>query len=301
MTRPMKAEELEDKDLDRLLFPVIASPKYDGIRAMLVGGSLRSSTFKLIPNEHIREHLERELPEGADGEIVVGKVFQEVTSGVMSVGGVPDFKFWMFDLVNGENLEEPYVSRLVRMDIWRHKAFAPHVHSVPTRLIQTLDALLQYELEMANAGYEGVMVRKLDGPYKCGRSTLRQGWLLKRKPFADSEARVVGFEERLTNTNELQTNELGLAKRSSAKAGKVPMGTLGKFICEDVHGLFPGVAINIGTGRGLTNELRLKVWQHQRAYLGKLVKYKFQKMGSQLAPRLPIFLGFRDPEDMVDD
>lgn len=299
LTRPMKADELKDEDLDRLIFPVIASPKLDGIRAIKVQGRLLSSTFKPIPNQYIRGVLENELPDGADGELLSGNTFQSVTSAVMSHEGSPDFKFWMFDLVDENFLQEPYMTRLVKMETWRRRAFAPNTHLVPTRLIQSLRELMAYETEMINQGYEGVMVRKIDGPYKCGRSTLKQGWLLKRKPFADSEARIVGFEERLTNTNALEVNDLGLAKRSSAKAGKVPMGTLGKFVCEDVHGLFPGIALKIGTGKGLTDELRLTVWKNQRAYVGRLIKYKFQKMGSKDAPRLPIFLGFRHPEDVT--
>lgn len=299
LTRPMKAEDLKDEHLHKLVFPVIASPKLDGIRALKVQGCLLSSTFKSIPNHHIRKTLEAELPDGADGEIVAGEVFQEVTSAVMSAGGVPEFTFWMFDLVNESNLEEEYMSRLVKMDTWRRTAHAPNVRVVPTQFIYTLEELLAYETRMIEQGYEGAMVRAPDGPYKCGRSTLKQGWLLKRKPFEDSEARIIGFEERLTNTNELETNELGLAKRSSAKAGKVPMGTLGKFIATDIHGLFPGVELKIGTGKGLTNELRQQVWDNRDAYLGQLVKYKFQKTGTKDAPRLPIFLGFRHPEDVT--
>lgn len=301
LTRPMKATELRDTDLDRVSFPVIASPKLDGIRAIKVRGQLLSSTFKPIPNWYIRNALQNELPDGADGELLSGQTFQSVTSSVMSLEGIPDFRFWMFDLVDEKNLNEPYTSRLVKMETWRRQAFAPNTSIVPTKLIQNLKELLSYEKKIVAQGFEGVMVRKLDSPYKCGRSTLRQGWLLKRKPFKDSEARIVGFEERLTNTNTAELNELGLTKRSSAKAGKVPMGMLGKFVCEDVHGLFPGVAVKIGTGQGLTDGLRLEIWKNKEAYLGKLIKYKFQKMGSKDAPRLPIFLGFRHPEDVTYD
>lgn len=299
LTRPMKAEDLEDKDLDRVVFPVIGSPKLDGIRAIKVRGQLVSSTFKPIPNHYIRTTLERELPDGADGEVMAGEVFQHVTSAVMSREGTPDFKFWMFDLVDEGDLTEPYLSRLVKIDLWKQEAKPINVQMVPTTYIHTLDELLFFEEEMLRAGFEGVMLRSMDGPYKCGRSTLKQGWLLKRKPFVDSEARIVGFEERLTNTNELQTNELGLAKRSSAKAGKVPMGMLGTFVAEDIHGRFPGVKLKIGTGRGLTDDLRKEVWNNRKAYVGQLVKYKFQKYGSKDAPRLPIFLGFRHPEDVT--
>lgn len=299
LTRPMKAEDLKDENLHRLVFPVIGSPKLDGIRALKVQGDLLSSTFKRIPNNHIRKTLEKELPDGADGEIIAGDVFQDVTSAVMSAGGVPDFKFWMFDLADENNLEEPYLTRQVKLQEWRAQAFAPNVIVVPTILLQNLEQMHAYETMCINDGFEGIMLRAPDGPYKCGRSTLKQGWLLKRKPFEDSEARIIGFEERLTNTNELTLNDLGLAKRSSAKAGKVPMDTLGKFIATDIHGRFPGVELKIGTGKGLTDKLRKEVWENRAAWMGRVIKYKFQRTGTKDAPRLPIFLGERHPEDIA--
>lgn len=299
LTRPMKAVAVEDKDLDRIVFPVIASPKLDGIRAVKVNGRLLSNTFKPIPNNHIRIILEAELPDGADGEIMSGSVFQDVTSAVMSVGGIPDFKFWMFDLVDPNNLEQPYFRRIELLRSWYEETSPMNVVAVPTVTLTDLQDLRDYETLCIDRGFEGIMLRAPNGPYKCGRSTLRQGWLLKRKPFDDSEARIIGFEERMTNTNELELNELGLAKRSSSKAGKVPMGTLGKFIATDIHGLFPGVELKIGTGKGLTDELRKKVWMNRDAWMGRIIKYKFQRIGTKDAPRIPIFLGERHAEDIT--
>ena len=302
LTRPMKAEELGDENLDKLLFPVIASPKFDGIRTLKLDGKVLSSTFKPIPNNYIRMLLADQLPDGADGETIVGAGFQDCSSGVMSIGGEPEFQFWMFDLVDPENLDEPYVERLLKLHLWKKQSKnSPNVYVVPTQFLQNLEELSVFEKDMLALGYEGIMTRKPNGGYKCGRSTLKQQWLLKRKPFEDSEARIIGFEEQLTNTNAKTKNDLGLTKRSSAKAGKVGNGTLGKFIATDVHDLFPGIELRIGTGKGLTNELRAKVWNNQAGYLGKVIKYKFQLIGTKDAPRLPIFLGFRHPEDITYD
>ena len=41
-----------------------------------------------------------------------------------------------------------------------------------------------------------------NAPYKQGRSTVREGYLLKVKTFLDDEATVVRFEERMHNGNE---------------------------------------------------------------------------------------------------
>jgi DNA ligase-1 len=48
----------------------------------------------------------------------------------------------------------------------------------------------------------------------------------------------------------------------------------------------------------LNDELRLSIWENPEKYLGKLIKYKYQNFGIKVAPRLPVFLGFRDESDL---
>jgi len=294
ITRPMLADSIDNTNI--LQYPVIGSPKIDGIRCLLVNGQAVSRKFKPIPNHHIRETLESIIPEGADGEIIAGCTFQDVSSAVMSHDGVPAFTYCMFDLVV-RDLERPYQERLKDIDRWWRSN--DHAHSivrvVPTLVLQNEEQLLEFESRCLKEGYEGIMVRTPDGPYKCGRATLKQGWLLKLKRFHDSEAEIIGFEEQMHNENEKQVNELGLTKRSTAKAGKRPANTLGKFLVRDLKS---GVEFEIGTGEGLTQELRKEIWAHQKQYLSRLIKYKSQPTGVKDKPRFPIFLGFRDPNDM---
>jgi DNA ligase-1 len=73
----------------RLVFPLGATPKIDGIRALTVGGRLVSRTLKPIPNRLLRDALESVLPDGADGELLAGATFQDCTSRVMSANHVP--------------------------------------------------------------------------------------------------------------------------------------------------------------------------------------------------------------------
>jgi DNA ligase-1 len=143
------------------------------------------------------------------------------------------------------------------------------------------------------------MLRTPNSPYKQGRSTLKEGWLLKVKRFKDSEAEIIGFEEQMENTNEKTKDELGHSKRSSHKAGMVGKGTLGKFLVREI-GSTPwfGREFAIGTGEGLTNELRQEIWDNRDKHLGKILTYKYQVHGIKELPRLPISKGFRDERDM---
>ena len=199
-------------------------------------------------------------------------------------------------MVTGD-LAKPYCERLKDLIAAVKTINNAHVKFVPVKIVNNAEELAAFEVECLAQGFEGVMVRDPNGPYKCGRSTAREGWLLKLKRFVDSEAVIIGFEEQMHNENEAKINELGHTQRSSAKAGKVPAGTLGKFIARD-EARFPGIDLKIGTGEGLTAALRQKIWNDRTAYMGKIVNYRFQEIGVKDAPRIPIWHGFRDPDDM---
>lgn len=302
ISRPMLAETA--KDLNLIMFPVMASPKLDGIRCVIVGGKALSRKFKPIPNTYVREWLEANVPSGSDGELlVVGKSFNEVQSAIMREDGEPNFEYHIFDKVDSKHgltqvFKERYNNAKEAVEEITSTITTTKVKLVPHVLIENLEQLNAYEVECVQEGYEGVMIRSLNGQYKCGRSTLKQGWLLKIKRFEDSEAEILGFEELRHNINELTTNELGLTKRSTAKEGMILAGTLGKFKVRDIK---TKQEFDIGTGEGLTQTLRQEIWNNRTSYLGKLVKYKYQPAGQKDLPRFPVWLGFRNELDMDEE
>lgn len=166
---------------------------------------------------------------------------------------------------------------------------------------------MSLEAKYVEDGYEGVMIRSLRGPYKCGRSTEREGYLLKLKRFHDTECRIVGFTERMKNTNEQTRDERGYAKRSSAKDGKVPSGTLGSLVCvlchpaddpshPDHHKTRPCTQFEVGTG--FTDAERQMIWDERPAYMGSLTKVKYQELTNDGVPRFPVWVGFRSEDDL---
>jgi DNA ligase-1 len=301
--KPMLACDryLEDEDVNALEFPMIASPKVDGIRCINPDGRVLSRSFKPIKNDHIRTTLEQHMIQFMDGELFAGDSFQKCTSAVMSQDGEPEFVLRLFDYVPGGDTKVPYTDRLKALvQLMKNHVSdeaKQYIKMLPFKVIESVDELRAYEKQCLDEGFEGVILRTPDGPYKCGRSTWRERFMLKLKIFVDSEAEVIGFEEQMTNTNELETDELGHAKRSSAKAGKIPNGHLGKFIVKDINGHFEG-EFRIGSAKGMTKEMRKEIWENQDQYLGKIVKYKYQPQGVKDLPRIPIWLGFRDKDDM---
>lgn len=291
ITRPLLAATLDD--VSNLSFPVLATPKLDGIRVLKIDGKAVTRKFKPVPNKHIRTLLEKHLPDGIDGELMTPGTFNDIQSKVMSFDGEPEFSFYAFDYVK-DDINKPYKERIkdLQKDLTKKKVPFPVVVLVP-ETIENEAALLTYEKACLKDGYEGVMLRRPDGKYKCGRATLKEQILLKLKRFYDAEAVVIGFEEKMQNENEQERDEFGLAKRSSKKDGLKPANTLGALLVEDLK-----TGVKFGIGSGFDDELKKEIWLHQRKYKNKIVKYKYQSVGVKDAPRFPVFLGFRSKLDM---
>jgi len=296
ITKPMLAEKIED--VNALPFPMVATPKVDGIRCLNPDGRILTRSFLPVPNDHIRETMERLLPVGADGELFADANFQKTTSAIMTQAFKPDFVFCMFDFVPDGDLAKPYVERLEAMVEW-FKTATPeqtkYIRPLPFQVVHNVEELRAYEAKVLAEGHEGVMLRIPNGPYKCGRSTVNEGYLLKLKIFLDSEAEVLGFVEMLSNQNVATKDNFGRTKRSTHKAGKVPANTLGKFLVRDLK---TGVEFKCGTGQGLTLALRQEIWDNRDDYINKIIKYKYQPHGVKDKPRCPVWLGFRDERDM---
>ena len=287
-------------DFSKIKYPVYASPKLDGIRCSIVEGRALSRTLKAIPNKAIYAELSNTVFDGLDGELIVGAatsptVYNETVSQVMAHDkGHANVTYHVFDMH-----DIPQATYRHRLDcLTREMQHFQNNSAISINLLEQIlvgseSDLLEYESAKVGQGYEGVILRSPEAPYKFGRSTVNEGILLKVKRFEDSEAEIIGFEEEMFNGNEAQTNELGRTKRSSAKAGLVGKGTLGAFLVRD---RVSGVEFSIGTG--LTALQRGVFWQRQGDYVGKLVKYKSFKIGVKDKPRHPVFLGFRDARDM---
>lgn len=287
--KPMLAATLER--LEDVSFPVFVSPKLDGIRCLIHNGIAVSRQLKPIPNKHIQECL-KGLPNGLDGELILGNSldFSSIQSSIMSEEGRPNFSYVIFDSV----LSAPYSQRL--------SIFAEYIRNhdraryMPTYKVNSILELLEKEDMFIKSGYEGIMIRSLDSPYKFGRSTVKEGYLLKFKRFKDSEAKILDFEEKLTNNNEKLKDALGHNKRSSHKANLSAANCLGSFIVYD-----PKLNTTFKIGSGFTQKDRNDIWLRKDKEIGKFVTYTYQEIGPNGKPRFPIFKGFRDERDLSED
>ncbi len=292
LLRPMLAADCKG-DLSVLRFPLLASSKIDGLRCLIVDGKPVSRTLKPIRNRYVQRYLQHWGLPDLDGELVVGdathpNAMQNTTSGVMSADGEPDFTYRVFDLHSSTDPFHGRYSYMSQLEL----PLLVRVH--PHRMIYSVAELEAMEEEALAAGYEGLIVRDPRGAYKQNRSTLREGGMVKIKRHVDAEAIVIGAEELMHNANEPTTNALGYTERTSHLANQVGMGTLGSLRVQLLSD--PDVEFSVGTG--MTAEDRTWMWNNREQMVGKIIKYKSFPVGVKDKPRHPVFLGFRDPEDL---
>lgn len=287
--KPLLACEV---DPDKVNYPILVSVKLDGIRALVIDAVVYSRSLKPIRNKLVQRLFGKPKFNGLDGELVVGDiyakdVFQKTTSGVMSEDAEEDVKFYVFD-----RWDMPDVAYEDRVKTLAEKTLttAPilMLRQVVVNSAEELQELL--DIEKLNGG-EGLIGRNPKGRYKYGRSTPKEQLSVKFKFFEQDEFEVVGFTERMHNTNEAELDELGYTKRSSAQDGLVPMGTMGSIVLKYGDTTF-------ACGTGFDDAQRKHIWENKEDYLGKLASIRYMLVGSKDLPRIPSFIGWRHEEDM---
>ena len=287
------------KTPEKLRFPLLASPKLDGVRAFVLDGRVMSRNTKPIPNAFVQSLWGRPELNGWDGELGVGDptdpaFYRNTVSAIMSRGGEPDVFFHLFDdYMMGGVFRDRYQGLHDKLTKLRFSHVADNRATiVKHELVCNLQELDDYEAKALEAGYEGAMVRDLLGPYKNGRSTENEGFLLKVKRFHDMEAIVWGFDEKMHNANPAGLNELGRTHRTSHKAGKQATGVLGSLKVRGLSEPYKDIEFDIGTG--FSDAEREMFWNTRGVLVGRIVKVKYFPSGSKDKPRFPTFLGFRE-------
>jgi DNA ligase-1 len=279
-------------DITKLKYPVLATPKLDGIRCLVIKGRAVSRKFKPIPNDYIRQTIETchnslEL----DGEIMIpNRTFNELSGDVRRIDGRPtNFEYHVFDYIKN-GLSKAYADRVADLVALQH--CSPFVKKVIPVAVDNPDDLTKFEEKCLVEGFEGIMVRSFFSPYKCGRSTENEGYLLKIKRFEDEEACVIGYEELMHNDNVATQDAFGRTERSSHQENLRGAGVLGKLECRRISN-----QVDFGIGTGFDAKTRAELWAKRDQLIGKVVKFKHQPSGADERPRFPVFLGFRDEWD----
>ena len=140
-----------------------------------------------------------------------------------------------------------------------------------TRVVPVLDVITKRDIPKwsnyaSNHGWEGIMLNYADGYYR----TKRSAELLKVKKMHTADLEIVGFNQAIDGKNAGQLQSINV-----------------KLDDENI----------VQVGSGLTEELRLEIWNNQDKYLGAMVEIQYfelsenQNGGKSL--RFPVFKDFR--------
>ena len=302
LVKPMLAEDVVS--FDTLRYPLYGSFKVDGVRALMVYDELKPRSLKEFGNKATVELFNQwAVPlQLFDGELTVGQdpaapnLCRMTTSALSTHEGQPDIHWWIFDLVLRDL---PFNDRMAAVK--RRYAKLPakirkRVHVLEQRLLRTPAEAEAMEQEALGLGFEGLVLKDPNSEYKFGRSTLRSQQFLRVKRFADAEVRIIGFVERQKNNNEATINKLGHTTRSSHKANKVGIGTLGTIVGEVLTGPFKGKTVEIGTGFDAATAAW--IWANKARLVNEIGKFSYFPHGCKDLPRFPVWQGFRAQFDM---
>ena len=279
-------------------------PKLDGVRVLLmvipsasegVTTICFSRNGKVFDNfGHIEEQISNNFVKIArghqnalingfvlDGE-VIGNTFQELMRQARRKTDVQadDSVFNIFDIIPLSDFREGHWNAQLRkrINILEHIRHVvdtmPNVELLPHIMVDLdtaagKDQLERYAKDQVNAGFEGIMIKELEAPYICKRST---DWM-KWKPTLTVDLEVVGVEEG-TGRN---------------------LGRLGALVC---HGVDDGKEITVNVGSGFSDADRDDYWTNRNLVIGRtaevLCDVITQNQDGTYSLRFPRFVRFRD-------
>lgn len=297
INKPMLAA---DHDPAALRFPYDASFKLDGYRAFNSDARLLTRSGKLVTNTHTQKLFSAADFDGLDGELIVGpwnlkNTFGNTSGPVRKAVGEPDVAWYVFD--DRTYPKDPFEARKERLRervATIRERGGPNIIFLEQERVEDEAALTRFEEKAIEMCFEGVMLRSPTSPYKFGRSTVLENYLLKVKRFVTAEARITGMEEQMINLNPAFLDELGRTKRSEAKDGLIGSGMVGAFWVESPDWPRP---FKISAG-SMSHDEKRHAWTNKHEFLNQLARYSYFPHGIKDVPRHGLFDGIRDEKDL---
>jgi len=227
-----------------------------------------------------RISLETKGPFVLDGEIV-GESFQALMKQAQRKDNVKtrDMNYYIFDVIPLADFERGFWNAQQHKRTQMLDANKEHIESQPNLRImpgmdvdlgttQGQDVMRRFADDAVEAGYEGIMIKSVDAPYECRRSSFWMKW----KPVMTVDLNIVGFEE-------------GTGRNA---------GRLGAIICEGVDS---DRDIRVNVGSGLSDENRDEYWHSRDDLVGRVIEVAAdavtQNQDGTYSLRFPRFVRFR--------
>jgi len=188
---PMLALDYHKRKHD-IKFPCYVQPKLNGVRCIYQGGKFISRKGKEFTTlEHLISELKKLNIDIPDGEIYIhGMSFQGIIRLLKKYrpNETEKLEYWIYDEINDKGFED----RTKEIEKAFTKTLIIKLVRVPTILVKTEASIKELHDKWVKAGYEGAIVRNIDGLYKVKH---RSKDLQKFKEFFDAEFEIVGAHE----------------------------------------------------------------------------------------------------------
>lgn len=258
----------------KVVYPVAGEPKLDGVRCLkrtkqhpimndiVVTSTSRKGMSYDFGTSKLRQKLYKLFAENPDivldGELYIHGELQNKISGAMRKGTyIPEIhdqmQYHVWDIVDTELTYEQRKEILIQL-LEKYEAF----DLVLPRILHNREEVNAYNIECIEAGYEGIMLKTLDGKYEIDR---RSWGSFKVKEQFEEEFEIIGYELGKRGAEDIvfimKTNE-GVEFKAK------PMGD--KKLKEQYHLAFTTDTISRGFAKqyiiGKMATVKFKFWSH---------------------------------------
>jgi len=279
---PMLAHSYDKRGKD-MKFPCIGQRKFDGVRclAFVLGNNnvvLMSRKGKIFPHlEHLFEPI-LQLKKLCSGQIIFdGELYSDDLTFQRTVGLVKketlaeedtnDMRkicYRLYDSIFPDNPKVPFITRYQHLRGLLESVNCKSIKLTENVLIKNEDDIKKYHDFFVSEGYEGLILRNMDGVYSVNK---RSKDLQKYKNFKDDEFEIVGFTE---GEGRAKGTVIWKCKTKSGKEFSVrPRGTEGE---------------------------RKDWFENGNQYIGKMMTVRYFELTDDGIPRFPVGLIVRDYE-----
>jgi DNA ligase-1 len=270
--------------LNSLKFPLIAQTKLDGHRAVYFPELQQfiGRNGNPISNEKLNTWFTKMIEQNTtyilDGELYSDTLsFNDISSRLNSEDGdLTSIYYCLYDILTTQEWTaqvgtQKYKDRIALIHKLVNTWNTPNVKAVEGKVINTVNELETYYKEKLAEGYEGLMLKDMDGLYQWKRVSCKSGIMMKLKPSDEYDGKIVKCEEGTGQCT----------------------GTLGAFIVK-----VEGIKNLVRVGSGYTQEARKEYWENKDKMIGQWIKVKAWEIteGNE-SLRFPVFLSLRDPKD----
>jgi DNA ligase-1 len=272
---PMLAHTYEPntdkKKKNDIVFPCYVQPKLDGLRCIIykkegiIKCQSRTGTYFETMN-HIIEELKTLFSKDEklvlDGELYTNDFSFEELSGLIKKKKITDtdkeklknVKYHVYDIINNKIYEDRHNDIIKLINNYKYTL------CVPTYKAEK-DNFKSFFSTFIENGYEGIMLRNINGLYSCN---FRSHDLQKYKEFKEGEYEIVGFKE---GDGRDKGTVIWICKTENKEFSVRPKGSI---------------------------EIRKEFFNNAKNYVGKYLTVIYQELSETCIPRFPVGKDIRE-------